>query len=70
MMAELSRCRSLPCACCSLTLVDMLHPLSLRCILYHIRRECGKHQPCLVCLVCPCVFVVMLESCLVPCGIS
>lgn len=32
--------------------------------------ECGKPQPCLVCLVCPCVFEVMLESCLVLCGRS
>ena len=54
-------------------LLQICCALSLRCILYRIRRECGKHQPCLVCLVCPvcpCVFVVMLESCLVPCGIS
>ena len=68
MMSDLSRCPSLPCAWCSLTLVDMLRPVSP--ILCRIRRECGKHQPCLVCPVCPCVFVVMLESCLVPCGIS
>ena len=28
MMADLSRCPSLPCAWCSLTLVDMLHHVS------------------------------------------
>ena len=66
MMADLSRCPSLSCAWCSLTLADMLRPVS-RCILYRIRREFGKHQPYIVCPVCPCVFVVMLESCLVPC---
>ena len=51
-------------------LLQICCALSLRCILYCICRECGKHQPCLVCPVCPCVFVVMLESCLVTCGIS
>ena len=68
MMSDLSRCPSLQCAWCSLTL-DMLRPLSPMYTLPH-SQKCGKHQHCLVCPVCTCVSVVMLESCLVPCGIS